>query len=209
MMEATWKVETTRARGSGFYIGNGRFVTAHHVIDDAPPFVALTHGDRAVAAQVLGSSPEHDVALLEVFDPGQVDDLPAVDLHNPERSDVGNPVFLVGYPSAGALTVATGVLTRVWEDEILTSSSSFGGNSGGPMFDSCGNVIGVLWASSSRRNFSHSGEALRSVLGEYGQRSGRPPVHVPEITLPAGAVIWHYGPRPPEGVDCVGVDGSW
>ena len=72
MFAATWKVETTRARGSAFHIGGGRFVTAHHVVDGVPPVLALTYGDRSVAAAVLGSDPEHDVALLEVFDPLEV-----------------------------------------------------------------------------------------------------------------------------------------
>ena len=115
MFAATWKVETIRARGSAFHIGGGRFVTAHHVIDDVPPVVALTYGDRSVPAAVLGSDPEHDVALLEVFDPIEVLDVPSVAFRDPTPSDVGEPVYLVGYPSAGALTAATGVITRVWE----------------------------------------------------------------------------------------------
>ena len=209
MFAATWKVVTTNWRGSAFHIGGGRFVTAHHVIDGVPPFLTLTHGDRSVAAVVLGSDAEHDVALLEVFDPLDVLDVPSVAFRNPTPDDVGEPVYLVGYPSAGALTAATGVITRVWEDEILTNSSSRGGNSGGPMFDACGDVLGVLWAGSSASNFSHSGEVLSETLESLDQ----PPPALPErpagIVIPDGVVIWHWGSEPPAGVNCVHADGEW
>ncbi|MCY3919604.1 MAG: serine protease [Chloroflexi bacterium] len=102
MFAATWKVETTSWRGSAFHIGGGRFVTAHHVIDGVPPVLALTYGDRSVAAVVLGSDAEHDVALLEVFDTLAVLDVPSVAFRDPTPGDVGEPVYLVGYPSAGA-----------------------------------------------------------------------------------------------------------
>ena len=197
------------ARGSAFHIGGGRFVTAHHVVDGVPPVLALTYGDRSVAAAVLGSDPEHDVALLEVFDPLEVLDVPSVAFRNPTPSDVGEPVYLVGYPLAGALTAATGVITRVWEDEILTNSSSRGGNSGGPMFDACGNVIGVLWAGSGSRNFSHSGEVLRLTLEGLDQPPPALPTPPAGIVIPDGVVIWHYGPEPPADVDCVRVEGEW
>ncbi len=209
MFAATWKVETIRYLGSAFHIGGGRFVTAHHVIDDVPPVLALTYGDRTVPAAVLGSDPEHDVALLEVFDPLAVLDVPSVAFRDPTPSDVGEPIYLVGYPSAGALTAATGVITRVWEDEILTNSSVQGGNSGGPMFDACGNVIGVLWAGSSSRNFSHSGEVLRVTLEGLDRPPPALPALPPGIVIPEGVVIWHYGPEPPAGADCVGVEGEW
>ena len=209
MFAATWKVETTRARGSAFHIGGGRFVTAHHVIDDVPPFLTLTYGDRSVAAVVLGSDAEHDVALLEAFDPLEVLDVPSVAFRSPTPADVGEPVYLVGYPSAGALTAATGVITRVWEDEILTNSSSRGGNSGGPMFDGCGDVLGVIWAGSSASNFSHSGEVLRRTLAGLDRPRPALPAPPPRIAIPDSVVIWHYGPEPPASVDCSGTEGEW
>ena len=209
MFAATWKVASIRGLGSAFHIGGGRFVTAQHVIEQAPPIVVLTHGDRSVVASVLGSDREHDVALLEVFDPLQVLDVPSVEFRDPTVDDVGETVYLVGYPSAGALTAATGVITRVWQDEILTNTSSQGGNSGGPMFDSCGEVIGVIWAGSAARNFSHSGETLRQTLVELVS----PLPALPEVPggfeIPHDAVVWHYGADPPAHVDCAGAEGDW
>ena len=209
MLAATWKVETVRARGTAFHIGDGRFVTAHHVIADVPPFLTLRYGERRIAAAVLGSDPDLDFALLEVFDHERVADLPTLQFRNPTRADVGQPIYLVGYPGAGSLTAATGIVSRVWEEQILTTSWSRGGNSGGPMFDECGNVLGVVWAGSAATNVSHSGAALQRSIDEL--RTIRPalPTDVPEALQVEGIVVWHYGPNPPPGVDCSHVDGSW
>ena len=209
MLAATWKVETNRWRGTGFHIGDGRFVTAHHVVEDVPPYVTLTHGERRVAAGVLGSNSELDVALLEVYESDLVQDVPVTTFRTPTQADVGTPVYLVGYPQAGALTAATGTVTRVWNDEIQTDSSSRGGNSGGPMFDACGDVLGVLWAGSSARNFSHAGDVLQQALADIPTRKPLIVGGVPEWLTPPGAVVWHYAAAPPPGVDCVGVEGEW
>ncbi|MCY3920864.1 MAG: trypsin-like peptidase domain-containing protein [Chloroflexi bacterium] len=208
MMAATWKVNTTRWLGSAFHIGDGRFITAHHVIDDVPPFVTLTHGDRAIAAAVLGSDPSVDMALLGVFDEEAIADVPKVELRIPDQSHVGGDVFLIGYPGGGPLTVSFGgIISRVWEDEILTTSAGGGGNSGGPMFDECGDVVGVLWAGGSSGTFSHSGETLIRRLGQLRPRW--PLLRSPageRLEVPDGLLVWHYGSEPPDGVDCSGVD---
>lgn len=208
MLASTWKVHTTKWLGSAFYIGNGRFITAHHVIDGVPPFVTLTHGERAIPAAVLGSDPSVDMALLGVFAPELVADLPVAGLRVPERDDIGSDVYLVGYPGGGPLTVSFGgIVSRVWEDEIQTTSASAGGNSGGPMFDQCGNVIGVLWAGSSSSNFSHSGEVLSRKLGELQPVWPRLPAEVPEALASISEfLLWHYGTEPPDDVDCSRVD---
>ena len=209
MMAATWKVETARYSGTAFHIGDGRFLTAHHVIDGRPPFVALLHGDRVVPAMVLGSDPDVDVALLEAARPGDAADIPALAMRNPLPADVGSPVQLVGYPQGGPLTVSYGgLISRVWEDEIQTTASSAGGNSGGPMFDACGEVLGVLWAGSSASNFSHSSAAVQAALDRMTPRRPSLPSRVPASLQGEGRLIWHYGPEPPPMVDCSGHDGD-
>ena len=144
MFAATWRVHTTATVGTAFHVGDGRFVTAHHVIDGAPPVVTLTFDDRTVAAAGLGPDPERDVAV-----PGLIDDdagtaLPALRVRSLDDVRVGNRVYLVGYPASGPVTAATGTISRVWADELPTSSWSFGGNRGGPLLDGCGDVLGAL-----------------------------------------------------------------
>ncbi|MYA02364.1 MAG: trypsin-like peptidase domain-containing protein [Chloroflexi bacterium] len=211
MLAATWKVATTTKLGTAFHIGGGRFLTAHHVIDGVPPFVMLTNGERGMTAAVLASDPDVDMALLQVYDRSTVDDLPVVHLRVATKSDLGRPVFLVGYPGAGPLTVSLGgIVSRVWEDEILTTSASRGGNSGGPMFDACGDVLGVLWAGNRARNFSHSGTALLRALEDLEPRWPDAPTNIPDShRLPPGWMIWHFDRTPPDDVDCSGADGDF
>ena len=209
MMAATWKVEASRASGTAFHIGNGRFLTAHHVIDGQPPFVALLHGDRVLPAMVLGSDPTVDMALLEAARPDSASDIPVVAMRNPVAADVGAPVHLVGYPQAGPLTVSYGgLVSRVWEDEILTTASSAGGNSGGPMFDACGEVLGVLWAGSPDSNFSHSSAAVQAAIKRMTPRRPPLPSRLPSFLQGDKWLVWHYGAEPPPTVDCSGHDGD-
>ncbi len=63
LFAATWRVHTTATVGTAFHVGDGRFVTAHHVTDNAPPVVTLTFDDRTVAAAVLGLMDDDGAAL--------------------------------------------------------------------------------------------------------------------------------------------------
>ena len=210
MMAATWKVEAALASGTAFHIGNGRFLTAHHVIDGQPPFVALLHGDQVLPAMVLGSDPAVDMALLEAVRPDSASDIPAVAMRNPAPADVGSPVQLVGYPQGGPLTVSYGgLVSRVWEDEILTTASAAGGNSGGPMFDACGEVLGVLWAGSPDSNFSHSSAAVQAAIKRMTPRRPPLPSRLPSFLQGGDWLVWHYGREPPPMIDCSGHDGDW
>ena len=213
MLSATWKVETSGTFGTAFHIGNGRFITAHHVVDGRPPFVSLIHGDRTIGAAVLGVDPEFDLALLEVVTPELVYDVPSVALRAPTQDDVGQPVLMVGYPGGEALTVSGGgVVIQVWDNNIQTSSAIRSGNSGGPVFDACGEVIGVVWAGGSSWSYTYSGRALQTSLrriNESWPRWPREPESVPATLRAAGRMVWHYGPEPPQGVDCSELDGDW
>ena len=213
MLGATWKVETTRSFGTAFHIGGGRFVTAHHVTEDRPPFFSLIHGERTIGAVVLGSDPQFDLALLEVVNPELVADIPAMRLRAPTQDDVGQPVYVVGYPGGEALTISGGgQVIQVWDDNIQTSSAIRGGNSGGPMFDACGDVIGVLWAGSSTWAYTYSGRPLQTSLRritEEWPRWPQMPESVPTTLQAADRLIWHYEAEPPPGVDCSELDGDW
>ena len=213
MFAAIWKVETTRSFATAFHIGGGRFITAHHAIERRPPFVSLIHGQRTVAAAVIGFDPEFDLALLEVEVPALVQDLPSLRLRAPTPADVGKPVYLIGYPGGEALTLhGGGVVAQVWDDVIQTSSASRGGTSGGPMFDECGDVIGVHWAGSSDWAYTSSGAALIDALERInGQWPSWPrvPGDLPAPLDAPGRLVWHYEAAPPAQVDCSELDAEW
>ncbi|MCY3559144.1 MAG: trypsin-like peptidase domain-containing protein [Chloroflexi bacterium] len=213
MLAATWKVETSGTFGTAFHVGNGRFVTAYHVIERRPPFVSLIHGQRTIGAAVIGVDPDFDLALLEVDSPGLVQDVPALRMRAPTTDDVGEPIYLIGYPGGEALTISGGgVVSQVWDDNIQTSAVVRGGNSGGPVFDACGAVIGVLWAGGSSWSYTYSGGALmRSLqrLNDSWPRWPLTPASVPPALRAAERLIWHYGPEPPQDVDCSELDADW
>lgn len=213
MFSAIWKVETTRSFGTAFHIGGGRFITADHVVNHRPPFVSLIHGERTVPAAVIGADPEFDLALLEVHRPELVRDLPALELRAPTQDDVGDAVYLIGYPGGEALTLhGGGVVTQVWDHMIQTSSAVRTGTSGGPLVDQCGDVIGVVWAGSSSWAYTNSGSALLTSLERMNSRWPawpRVPTDLPSPLDIAGRLIWHYGSEPPDQADCSELDAEW
>ncbi len=213
MLAATWKVETSATFGTAFHVGDGRFITAFHVIENRPPFVSLIHGERTIGAAVLGVDRDFDLAVLQVESPGLMQDVPALQMRSPTPEDVSEPVYVIGYPGGEALTISGGgVVIQVWDDNIQTSAVVRGGNSGGPMFDVCGDVIGVLWAGGSSRSYTYSGSALKRSLQRIDGAWPRwplMPTSVPPTLQAPGRLIWHYGSEPPQDVDCSELDAEW
>ena len=209
MLATAWRVETGGAHGTAFYIGEGLFLTAYHVIENEPPFVTLSHADRRVAAFVLGSDPVLDVALVEVADRELVRGVPAIELRAPTAADVGDDVFLVGYPGGGGLALSRGgFVRRVWDNEIQTTVPSRGGGSGGPLIDACGRALGVFWGGTSSLRYGHAGEPLHQTVARLGRERAALPAGTPSALLGAGRLVWHFGAAPPSNVDCSRVDGE-
>ncbi len=127
--------------GSGFRVARGAIVTNHHVIDGCSRLRV-----NGTAAQVLGSDARSDLALLGVTLPGPSASLRA------QRAAVGEPVAVAGYPLRGLLSgfnMTTGSLSSLsglgGDTRYLQITAPVQpGNSGGPMLDSAGNLVGVV-----------------------------------------------------------------
>ncbi len=127
--------------GSGFRVARGAIVTNHHVIDGCSRLRV-----NGTAAQVRGSDARSDLALLGVDLPG-----PSVSLRA-QRAAVGEPVAVAGYPLRGLLSgfnMTTGTLSSLsglgGDTRYLQITAPVQpGNSGGPMLDSAGNLMGVV-----------------------------------------------------------------
>ena len=127
--------------GSGFRVARGAIVTNHHVIDGCSRLHV-----NGTAAQVRGSNARSDLALLGVTLPG-----PSVSLRA-QRAAVGDPVAVAGYPLRGLLSgfnMTTGILSSLsglgGDTHYLQITAPVQpGNSGGPMLDSAGNLMGVV-----------------------------------------------------------------
>lgn len=136
--------------GSGFIIdaAKGYIVTNAHVIQDADEVRVTLHDDTTMHAEVLGRDEKTDLALLQVQTTHK---LTAVPFGNSDPLRVGDWVIAIGNPFGLGGTVTTGIISAQqrdinagpYDDFIQTDASINRGNSGGPMFNMVGEVIGI------------------------------------------------------------------
>jgi S1-C subfamily serine protease len=139
-------VSTDKALGSGFIITNdGYIVTNEHVISGATSISVTTSDSRVIAAKLIGSDKVRDIALLKIS--GSYD---ALSLGNSDNLEVGNKVIAIGNPLGLSFTVTEGIVSGLHRtgpnglsEYIQTDVSLNPGNSGGPLIDTSGNVIGI------------------------------------------------------------------
>jgi hypothetical protein len=134
------------ALGSGFFVsGDGRIVTNYHVIKGAhSAIVQLPNGSFFPVQGVLGVDADKDLAVLKV--PGR--NLPFLDLGTIGDLHVGDHVVAIGSPLGLEGTVSDGIISAFRDVEgkswIQTTAPASLGNSGGPLLDMQGNVVGVI-----------------------------------------------------------------
>jgi len=138
----------TRGMGSGFIVSpNGVILTNAHVVKDANEVTVKLTDRREFRAKVLGSDPKTDVAVLKI----EANNLPVVTIGNTKDLRVGEWVLAIGSPFGFENTVTAGVVSakgRSLPDDsavpfIQTDVAVNPGNSGGPLFNSRGEVIGM------------------------------------------------------------------
>lgn len=139
-----------RAQGSGFFISaDGYVVTNNHVINEAEDITVALSDGRDFAAEVVGTDPETDLALLRVEADVTFD---YVELDRELDIRVGDWVVAMGNPFGLGGSATTGIISamgrqigpaQAYTDFLQTDASINRGNSGGPMFDLNGNVVGV------------------------------------------------------------------
>jgi len=138
------------ALGSGFIVDKkGIVVTNNHVIQGAEDIFVSVNGSKEYKAKVIGKDPYMDLAVLEIIESDQ--NFEPVKFGDSDEARVGDWVIAIGNPFGFGGTVTAGIissrnrdigLTR-YDDFIQTDASINQGNSGGPLFDLDGNVIGI------------------------------------------------------------------
>ena len=135
--------------GSGFIIdASGYIVTNNHVIAEADEITVTLHDDTKLEAKLIGRDPKTDLALLKVKPKTK---LPAVPFGDSDKTRVGDWVVAIGNPFGLGGTVTAGIVSArqrdinsgPYDDFIQTDASINRGNSGGPMFNLEGEVIGI------------------------------------------------------------------
>jgi len=137
-----------QALGSGFVISpDGYLVTNNHVIDGADEIRIEFFSGLELEAELVGTDPATDIALLKVE---HDEDLPFVDFGDAEAARVGDWVLAVGNPLGQGFSVSAGIISARgralqgnYDDYIQTDAAINRGNSGGPLFNMDGDVIGV------------------------------------------------------------------
>jgi serine protease Do len=144
--------------GSGFIIDRTGFIlTNYHVIEDADRITVTLADGRALRGELVGADPAIDVALLHVSGAGT---LPEAALGNSDDLRVGEWVCAIGNPLGYVHSVTVGVVSFIGrklfdaslDDYIQTDAAINLGNSGGPLINARGEVIGINAAISSRAN---------------------------------------------------------
>ena len=137
------------ALGSGFIIDKkGIVVTNNHVIQDAKDIIVRVNGDKEFKAKVIGSDPLSDIALLQLE---TKEEFIPVKFGDSDKARIGDWVIAIGNPFGLGGTVTSGIISARnrsiglsrYEDYIQTDASINSGNSGGPLFDMNGDVIGI------------------------------------------------------------------
>jgi S1-C subfamily serine protease len=144
--------QRSEATGSGFLIDNdGHVLTNAHVVEGAKSVTVQLGNGSEQNAQVVGTDPSSDVALLKVDNTEGASPLP---LGDSSKVQVGDPVVAIGNPFALDRTVTSGIVSALQRqiqapngfsisDVIQTDAAINPGNSGGPLIDGAGQVIGI------------------------------------------------------------------
>lgn len=141
------------AAGTGFIITqDGMVVTNNHVVEGGKSIVVTLNDGRTLSAKLLGTDPLNDLAVLKM----EGNDFPAVKLGSSDKTEVGDDVIAIGNALAleGGLSVTRGIVSgkeRIIDTELgtklegilQTDTAINRGNSGGPLVNSKGEVIGI------------------------------------------------------------------
>tara|TARA_B100000900_G_scaffold264965_1_gene226065 strand:+ start:683 stop:1882 length:1200 start_codon:yes stop_codon:yes gene_type:complete len=185
------------ALGSGFIIDkNGIVVTNNHVIQDAEDIVVRVNGDKEFKAKVIGADPLSDIAVLQL---DTKEKFVPVKFGDSDKARIGDWVIAIGNPFGLGGTVTSGIISARnrsiglsrYEDYIQTDASINSGNSGGPLFDMNGDVIGINTAILGRNGSigigfsipSNSAKIVIDQLIEFGEtKRGWLGVRIQDVT---------------------------
>jgi S1-C subfamily serine protease len=141
--------------GSGVLISkDGEILTAAHVVQTADTVLVQFSGGEVIFAKVIASEPAADVALLKLNRPPP-SGVVAAQLGDSDKTEVGDQIFIVGAPHGISHTLTVGYISGRRRSNFIYSGASLAeffqtdaainqGNSGGPMFNMAGEVVGIV-----------------------------------------------------------------
>lgn len=164
--------------GSGVIVSSeGYVLTNQHVVEAADEIEVNLADGRAAKAELVGTDPETDLAVLRI----RLDNLPSLQFAKSDSAQVGDVVLAIGNPFGVGQTVTMGIVSAIgrnhvgintFENFIQTDAAINPGNSGGALVDTEGNLLGINTAIYSRSGgslgigFAIPGETVRNVLDQ-------------------------------------------
>jgi S1-C subfamily serine protease len=210
VMHKRAKNRPARGTGSGFlFTPDGYLLTNSHVVHGSDEITVRLNDDTRFGADLVGNDPDSDLAVLRI---GSASALPFAEFGDSARLKVGQVVIAIGNPLGYSKSVTTGVVSalgrtlrassgRLMHDVIQTDAALNPGNSGGPLVDSKGRVIGVNTAMIPEAQaicFATGIDTAKWVIGQlfaHG-RVRRAYIGVSGATVPvATRVVRHFGLR--------------
>ena len=204
----------TSALGSGFIISeDGMVITNNHVIQGAEDIFVRVNGDKNIKAKVIGADPGMDLAVLQIDSDKK---FTPVKFGDSDSARIGDWVIAIGNPFGLGGTVTAGIISARnrsiglsrYEDFIQTDASINQGNSGGPLFNMNGDVVGINTAilgqsgsigigfaipSNSAKKVINQliefGETKRGWLGVRIQYVSKEIAEVEKLDKPRGALV--------------------
>lgn len=208
--------------GSAFFISkDGYLLTNHHVVEDASKVTIMLNDRREIDATVVGSDERTDVALLKVSG----SNFPELRTGNVDRLRVGEPVLAIGSPFGFDYSASAGIVSAKMRNMMGETSVPFiqtdvalnPGNSGGPLFNQNGEVVGVNSrifsgtggymglsfsipidvAMDVAEQLKKNGKVTRSYLGIMLQDIDRTLAESYNLSKPEGALVTQVAPNSP------------
>ncbi|NNH25788.1 Do family serine endopeptidase [Acinetobacter terrestris] len=208
--------------GSAFFISkDGYLLTNHHVVEDASKVTIMLNDRREIDAIVVGSDERTDVALLKVSG----SNFPELRTGNVDRLRVGEPVLAIGSPFGFDYSASAGIVSAKMRNMMGETSVPFiqtdvalnPGNSGGPLFNQNGEVVGVNSrifsgtggymglsfsipidvAMDVAEQLKKNGKVTRSYLGIMLQDIDRTLAESYNLSKPEGALVTQVAPNSP------------
>jgi S1-C subfamily serine protease len=166
-------VRTDRSIGTGFVVnGEGYIVTNYHVVGGANQIAVLTNDQEVISAEIVGGDSFRDIALLKVDK--TFDELEIVDS---DDLQVGKKVIAIGNPLGLSFSVSEGIISGLnragpngLEEYVQTDVGLNPGNSGGPLIDTSGRVVGInnfKIGGSEGLGFALEGNAVKEVVNSF------------------------------------------
>jgi serine protease Do len=176
------RVHTKRSLGSGVVFStSGLIVTNAHVVGDKDQVVIQNYAGVTCSGTVIATDPENDLALISTSDEGKL--WKPVPVRETEAPRIGAEVYVIGHPLGLDWTITRGIVSGIRQQNgsgiIQTDAAISPGNSGGPLLDTHGHLLGIVTSKAQGGGaeniaFAQPLEAVLSFLEEAGSPTNSP-----------------------------------